>query len=121
MSNQFSSKNSSLNNDLFIPNGVTFVGTINVPGHAQINGDITGSIICKELDVGEQGSIKGKVQAQELQVHGQLENDINCTGLVKIDMTGKISGKLSYVEIDIERGGKFIGEMTGTKNFRTEK
>ena len=105
-------KSSNLNNDLFIPSGVTFVGTINVPGLAEINGEIT----CKELDVGPQGNIKGKVQAQEIQVHGQLENDINCMGLVKIYKTGKISGKLSYLEIDIERGGQFAGTMIGTKS-----
>ena len=107
------SMSSNLNNDLFIPNGVTFVGTINVPGLAQINGDITGEITCKELDVGPQGNIKGKVQAQGIEVHGQLENDINCMGLVKIHKTGKVSGKLSYLEIDIEHGGQFVGVMTG--------
>jgi cytoskeletal protein CcmA (bactofilin family) len=104
------------NNDLSIPDGVTFVGSINVPGFAQINGDISGEIICKELEVGPKGNIRGKVQAQEIQVHGQLENDINCMGLVKIHKTGKVSGKLSYSEIDIERGGQFVGVMNGTKS-----
>jgi hypothetical protein len=103
------------NNDLTIPDGVTFVGTINVPGFAQINGDISGEITCKELEVGPQGNIKGKVNAQGIQVHGQLENDINCKGLVKIHKTGKVSGKLVYAEIDIDRGGQFIGAMSGTK------
>jgi cytoskeletal protein CcmA (bactofilin family) len=110
------SKVSSHNNDLSIPDGVTFVGSINVPGFAQINGDITGEITCKELDVGPKGKIRGKVQAQEVQVHGQLENDINCKGLVKIHKTGKVSGKLTYSEIDIEGGGQFIGVMSHTKS-----
>jgi len=61
---------SSHNNDLSIPDGVTFVGSINVPGLAQINGDISGEITCKELEVGPKGNIRGKVQAQEIQVHG---------------------------------------------------
>lgn len=103
------------NNDLFIPDGVTFVGTINVPGIAEINGDITGELTCRELDVGPQGNVKGKVQAQAIQVHGQLENDINCKGLMKIHKTGKVSGKLTYAELDIERGGQFIGAMSGSK------
>mgnify|MGYP000545119542 CR=1 FL=1 len=60
--------------------------------------------------------IKGKIQAQGIQVHGQLENDINCKGLVKIFKTGKVSGKLSYLEIDIERGGQFVGVMSHTKS-----
>ena len=106
----------SQNNDLSIPEGVTFVGSINVPGVAQINGDITGEITCKELEVGPQGNIKGKVQAEGIEVHGQLENDINCKGLVKIFKTGKVSGKLSYLEIDIELGGQFSGVMSYTKS-----
>ena len=105
----------SHNNDLSIPEGVTFVGSINVPGVAQINVDITGEITCKELEVGPQGNLKGKIQAQGIQVHGQLENDINCNGLVKIFMSGKVSGKLSYLEIDIERGGQLVGVMSHTK------
>ena len=116
MSNQSIAKNSNHNNDLFMPNGVTFVGTINVPGVARINGDITGSIICKELDVGPQAMIKGKVQAQGIEVHGHLENDINCTGLVKIHSTGKVAGKLAYSEIDIDRGGQFSGEFSNIKS-----
>ena len=106
---------SNHNNDLLIPDGVTFVGSINVPGFAQINGDISGEINCKELEVGPQGNVRGKVQAQGIQVHGQLENDINCKGLVKIHKTGKVSGKLTYAEIDIDRGGQFIGAMSSTK------
>ena len=106
---------SNHNNDLTIPDGVTFVGTINVHGFAQINGEISGEITCKELEVGPKGNIKGKVHAQGIQVHGQLENDIHCKGLVKIHKTGKVSGKLIYSEIDIERGGQFIGDMSSTK------
>ena len=106
---------SNHNNDLSIPEGVTFVGTINVPGFAHINGDISGEITCKELEVGSKGNIRGKVQAQGIEVHGHLENDINCKGLMKIHKTGKVSGKLSYSEIDIERGGQFVGDMSGHK------
>ena len=109
------STSSNHTNDLSIPEGVTFVGTINVPGYAQINGDISGEITCKELEVGPKGNIKGKVHAQGILVHGQLENDINCKGLVKIHKTGKVSGKLTYTEIEIERGGQFVGDMSSTK------
>ena len=116
MSNQSIAKNSNHNDDLFMPNGVTFVGTINVPGVARINGEITGEITCKELDVGPQAKINGKVQAQGIEVQGRLENDINCTGLVKIHSTGKVAGKLAYLEIDIDRGGQFSGEFRRIKS-----
>jgi cytoskeletal protein CcmA (bactofilin family) len=44
-----------------------------------------------------------------------LENDITCKGLLKIHKTGKVTGKLSYLEIDIDRGGQFVGDMSSTK------
>jgi cytoskeletal protein CcmA (bactofilin family) len=34
---------------------------------------------------------------------------------MKIHKTGKVSGKLSYAELDIDRGGQFVGTMNGTK------
>jgi len=116
MSNQSIAKNSNHNNDLFMPNGVTFVGTISVPGVARINCEITGEITCKELDVGPQAKINGKVQAQGIEVQGCLENDINCTGLVRIHSTGKVAGKLAYLDIEIDRGGQFSGEFHRIKS-----
>lgn len=98
-------------NDLFIPNGVVFVGTISVPGLAQINGRITGEITANALDIGPLGHISGKVLAKKMDVHGTLSEDVVCQGLLQIRKTGKVSGKLSYADIDIERGGQFEGNM----------
>jgi hypothetical protein len=42
-------------NDLYIPDGVTFVGTIHAPGTASINGSVTGEITSNILDIGPQG------------------------------------------------------------------
>jgi len=44
-------------------------------------------------------------------VHGELNEDINCRSHLLIHSTGKVSGKLEYHEIEIERGGKFKGTM----------
>jgi cytoskeletal protein CcmA (bactofilin family) len=38
-------------------------------------------------------------------------DDVVCQGLLQIRKTGKVSGKLSYLDIDIERGGQFQGDM----------
>ena len=98
-------------NDLYIPDGVTFVGTIHAPGIAQINGRVTGEITSHVLDIGPQGHIKGKVMAKEIDVYGVLMDDVECKGLLQIRKTGKVSGKLVYADLDIERGGQFQGDM----------
>jgi cytoskeletal protein CcmA (bactofilin family) len=43
-----------------------------------------------------------------------LKDDVVCQGLLQIRKTGKVSGKLSYADIDIERGGQFEGDMQST-------
>ena len=98
-------------NDLYIPAGVTFVGTIHAPGLAEINGSVTGEITTNKLDIGPFGHIKGKVTAKDIDVYGVLMDDVVCQGLLQIRKTGKVSGKLSYLDIDIERGGQFQGDM----------
>jgi cytoskeletal protein CcmA (bactofilin family) len=107
-----STDDDSLNaDDLFIPDGVTFVGTIHAPGIAQINGSVTGEITSNKLEIGPLGHINGKVRAKEIDVHGVLMNDLVCLGLLQIRKTGKVSGQLAYSDIDIERGGQFEGDM----------
>ena len=98
-------------NDLYIPDGVTFTGTIYAPGTAKINGSVTGEITSDVLDIGPLGYIQGKVKATKIDVHGILMDDVMCNGLLQIRKTGKVSGSLTYADIDIERGGQFEGEM----------
>jgi cytoskeletal protein CcmA (bactofilin family) len=47
-----------------------------------------------------------------MDVHGELNEDISCRSHLLIHSTGKVSGKLEYHEIEIERGGKFKGTMS---------
>ena len=101
-------------NDLYIPEGVTFVGTINAPGLAEINGTVTGEITCNKLNIGPLGDINGKIRSKEIDVYGSLMNDVICQGLLQIRKTGLVSGKLTYSDLDIERGGRFEGDMTNS-------
>jgi cytoskeletal protein CcmA (bactofilin family) len=61
--------------------------------------------------IGQKGKVTGVVKAREIDVHGELNEDINCRSHLLIHSTGKVSGKLEYHEIEIERGGKFKGTM----------
>ena len=98
-------------NDLYIPEGATFVGTVNAPGTASINGSVTGEITSNILDIGPQGHVDGKVKAIRIDVYGVLMDDVVCQSLLQIRKTGKVSGTLTYADLDIERGGQFEGDM----------
>jgi len=99
-------------NDLLINEGVSFVGTVHVLGCAKVNGTFTGELTTETLEIGPTGLIKGRVRAKEIDVSGVLMDDVVCKGLLQIRKTGTVNGKLTYSDLDIERGGKFEGDIS---------
>jgi cytoskeletal protein CcmA (bactofilin family) len=98
-------------NNLVIGNGVTFKGTLNVPKKATIYGTVDGELTAEEIFIGQSGKITGKVTARAIEVEGEMHQIIHCRDHLHIRATGKVSGKLEYSQIQIERGGEFRGEM----------
>jgi cytoskeletal protein CcmA (bactofilin family) len=97
---------------LIIGEGVTFVGTITAPGRATVNGVVSGEITVHDLHIGAQGSVSGSIDAHTIDVHGVLAQHVVCHQHIMIHRDGSVSGKLDYAEIEIERGGQFMGQMT---------
>ena len=97
---------------LIIGEGVTFVGTITAPGRATVNGIISGEITVHDLHIGTHGSVSGSIDAHTIDVHGVLAQHVVCHQHIMIHRDGAVSGKLDYAEIEIERGGQFMGQMT---------
>jgi cytoskeletal protein CcmA (bactofilin family) len=102
---------SSPNNNLVIGEGVTFNGSISVPGKAVINGNVTGELTTEDLLIGNKGQVTGNVRASQIDVHGELNQDVTCKEHLIIRSTGRVTGTLEYHEIEIQRGGQFRGNM----------
>ena len=105
--------NMDQSNNLVIGNGVTFKGTLNVPKKATVYGTIDGELTAEEIFIGQSGKITGKVTARSIEVEGELHQVIHCRDHLHIRASGKVSGKLEYSQIQIERGGEFRGEWAG--------
>ena len=99
------------NNSITIGQGVTFVGSITARGKAFINGHVTGDISVDELQVGQNGFIKGKIKSVKMDIHGQVHEDISCADHIFVYSTGLVNGNLIYGEIDIQKGGRVTGSM----------
>jgi cytoskeletal protein CcmA (bactofilin family) len=89
------------------------VGDLILSGDAIITSHIEGSILV--LDQGrlvlERGSyVKGKIQAIDLEIFGQVEADIECSGLVSIRSSAQVTGKLKSARLVIYPGA--IVEMS---------
>ena len=98
-------------NNLFIGEGVTFIGSIEAPGKVSINGKVSGDLKADDVWVGPQGSLRGQIEARVIDVHGELLEDITSKERMSIRHTGQVTGVLQYAELEIERGGRFQGDM----------
>ncbi len=63
------------------------------------------------VEISECGSFKGSAQIENAEIRGLFEGELTVRGLLVIYATGKVRGKITYGEIEIERGGEFSGEI----------
>jgi len=99
------------NSSLIIGEGATIKGEIIEENEITVQGNVDGDIQCKDLIVGKTGSIKGKIKADTLYVEGSIEGEIHVKELLKLMSSSYVSGKITYGSLQINEGGKLIGEI----------
>lgn len=65
----------------------------------------------RHLEITEAGHFKGSVEIDEADIAGKFEGNLVVRGRLKIRATGMIEGTVSYGELEVEAGGRVIGEM----------
>ena len=111
-------KNSS--NSLLIGEGVTITGTIKADNEVNIHGTIDGDIDCNSVTINQSGNVKGKVQTETMTVEGKVEGEININSILHIKSQGSVSGKVFYGDIQIDEGGKLLGEINFKEQIQKE-
>ena len=89
----------------------TIKGEIVEENEITVQGNVDGDIQCKDLIVGKTGSIKGKIKADTLYVEGSIEGEIHVKELLKLMSSSYVSGKITYGSLQINEGGKLVGEI----------
>jgi cytoskeletal protein CcmA (bactofilin family) len=82
-----------------------------VPGRAVINGSLQGELQADDLLVGARGKLVGNVKVRKADIYGETHDTLQASEHLLIRSTGRISGKATYGEIEIERGGLVQGSV----------
>ena len=115
-------KTIKITSSLIIGEGASIKGEIKEENEITIQGNVDGDVECKDLIVGKTGSIKGKIKAENLTVEGSVEGEVNIHALLKLMSTSYVAGKTSYGSLQINEGGKLIGELEfKDKNINKEE
>ncbi len=78
-----------------------------------VDGQVRGKINLPESDllIADQGRVEAEVRAKNITIRGELSGDIESSGLVVIEKTGRMNGNISASVISVEEGAQFKGSI----------
>jgi len=95
---------------------------MNVTCKIFIDGEFDGSIVStKEINIGQEGLVKGEITTDRLIVQGTVEGNINANR-VELKSTGRVKGTIESIELLIESKAIFEGNSIlkkDKKEFRS--
>ena len=94
---------------LYVGEGVIIKGTFDVPDMAAIAGLVEGELTTKQVMVDSSGVINGKVNAEIVEVRGEITQGLSVTDHLTVYATGKITGTIEYAQISVEKGAHLTG------------
>jgi cytoskeletal protein CcmA (bactofilin family) len=92
--------------------GIKIVGRIHGTGDLRVLGQVDGDIsVSGSVHIGEDGFVKGKLEAAEVVVAGRVDGDTIARGSVAITATGRVEGNITAAELTLEPGGGLEGRV----------
>lgn len=67
------------------------------------------------VEIAETGSFKGTAEIEDAEISGIFDGELTVRGRLVIYSTGQVRGKITYGEIEIERGGEMTGMIKSYK------
>ena len=86
-------------------------GTISACDQLLVEGTIEADLTdCDDLQIAETGLFKGSASIGEADIRGQFAGALIVRNLI-VRATAKVTGKIRYAQLQIERGGRISGDV----------
>ncbi len=105
-------------NAVYIGAGATLKGEISVPDTIVVDGEIEGQVTARIVVVGHTGVIRGNITASEADVSGWISDHIDIKQLLVVRSTGRVEGKVTYGDIELEKGAVVTGDLAAAEDYR---
>lgn len=97
---------------LTVGHDILLKGEIATCDRLVIDGKVDASITdVHTVEISETGSFRGVAQVEDAEINGIFEGELVVKNRLVIYSTGRVRGKITYGEIEIERGGELTGEI----------
>lgn len=98
---------------LIIGPGVSVKGEITSCNRLIVEGKIEAMLAdCPNVIIKEGGVFKGESTTEDADVQGSFDGKLVVQKRLLVRATGRVSGTISYGQLEIERGGKISGEIS---------
>ena len=65
----------------------------------------------RHLEVTDGGVFKGSAEVDDADIAGRFEGDLIVHGRLRVRATGAIEGRIQYGELEVESGGRMVGDI----------
>ena len=97
---------------LIVGRDIALRGEITSCDRLVVEGNVEANLAnCREIDIAERGLFKGSASIEEAEIRGRFEGTLTVRKRLFIRATGVVVGTIRYGQIEIERGGRFSGDI----------
>lgn len=91
---------------------LVFKGELSADEDLMLKGRVEGSINhTASLRIGEEGSVKGDIKAQYINVEGKVEGDLHGSGSVTVKESADVKGNIYAPAVSLIEGAHFNGSI----------
>lgn len=66
---------------------------------------------CRRLEITETGVLTGSAEVSQAEIKGIFDGTLTVRGRLTIRSSGRVAGRVSYADIEIEAGGRLDGQI----------
>lgn len=96
---------------------VQIVGNVNTVGELQLDGNITGDLVCGSLVMGESGAVEGTISADTVTVRGKVSGQIKAKS-VHLEKSAVVDGDVYHESLSVEAGARLTGRFAHSSSPR---
>lgn len=96
---------------------VEIEGNVKTVGELQLDGAITGDLVCGTLVMGESGSVSGTISADDVTIRGTVRGEVRAKS-VRLERSATVEGDVFHESLSVEAGAKLTGRFAHTSSPR---
>lgn len=97
--------------------GVVVTGDIDVPGAIHLQGTVKGKVQADQIVIGHPGSLDGEIDATTVSIAGTFNGTLRCSEL-SVAHNAKVTGNVRCRSLKLQPGAKIDGDISvdGTRS-----